>query len=202
VLKVLTVLALALLAPMIAAAPAYAAADAEQYAQRVIDEGLAILRDTTRADRRARFHTFILGHLDSDKGAIFALGQYRRGANAQVLERYLAAFREYCTILYESRMDDYRDTKVTVTGSNQNRPNDVTVLARATGPGLRDPVGVAFRLLGGNGNFKLVDIQVVGIWLSIELRDEFAAILGRNGGNIDALTSTLIERTRTMQAAP
>jgi ABC-type transporter MlaC component len=185
-----------------AAAPTRAAENAEQYAQRVIDEGLAILRDTARADRRARFHTFILGHLDSDKGAVFALGQYRRGANAQVLERYLAAFREYCTILYESRMDDYRDTTVAVTGSTQNRPNDVTVLARATGPGLREPVGVAFRLLGANGAYKLVDIQVVGIWLSIELRDEFAAILGRNGGNVDALTSILIERTRTMQAAP
>jgi phospholipid transport system substrate-binding protein len=200
--KVLSVLALTLVAALTAVTPVRAATDAEQYAQRVINEGLAILRDTSHADRRARFHTFILGHLDSDKGGMFALGNYRRGALAQVLQRYSAAFREYCTILYESRMDDYKDTTVTVVGSNQNKASDITVLAKATGPKLRDPVGVAFRLLGTSGNYKLVDIQVAGIWLSIELRDEFTAILGRNGGDIDGLTSILTERTRTMQGAP
>jgi phospholipid transport system substrate-binding protein len=198
--KVFSVLVLALVAAITATMPAHAATDAEQYAQRVIDEGLAILRETTNPNRRAKFHDFILGHLDSSKGAMFALGSYRRSANPQVLESYAAAFREYCTILYESRMDDYRDTTVTVAGSNENKPDDVTVLAKATGATLREPVNVGFRLLGTNGNYKLVDIQVAGIWLSIELRDEFSSILGRNGGDIAALTAILVDRTRNMHS--
>lgn len=191
--------AAAFVAATMAVTPAQAGPDAERFAQRVINEGLAILRDTQSAERRARFHNFILQHLDTRKPALFALGNYRRGAAPQVLERYGAAFTEYSTILYESRLDDYKDTTLTISGSTDNKPNDVTVTAKATGPNLREPVNVAFRLLGADGSYKLVDVQVVGIWLSVELRDEFAAILGRNGGDIDALTAILIDRTRAMQ---
>jgi phospholipid transport system substrate-binding protein len=64
---------------------------------------------------------------------------------------------------------------------------------------LREPIRVAFRLAGA-GTYKIIDIQVEGIWLSVEQRDQFASILGQNNGNIGALTAILNERTKNMRA--
>ena len=179
-----------------------AAEDAESWAKRTIDQGFAILRDNSGGDegRRAGFRTFIADHVEARKSALFALGVYRRGANPAVLEEYAAVFTDYSIEIYESRLSDYKDATLTVTGSIENKPGDITVNTRGEAPKLREPVRIAFRLQSDGGTYKITDIQVEGIWLSIELRDEFNALLGANGGDIQALTRTLIARTNNLRA--
>jgi phospholipid transport system substrate-binding protein len=58
-------------------------------------------------------------------------------------------------------------------------------------PNARNQLRVAFRLLGGGGSYRFVDIQVEGIWLSIEQREQFAGFLSQNGGNVPKLTAHL-----------
>jgi phospholipid transport system substrate-binding protein len=185
------------------AGPAVANEDAESFAKRTIDRGFAILRDEngTSADRQARFHAFILQYVDARKSGMFALGVYRRGADAAVLDAYAAAFTEYTIEIYESRLENYKNATLTVIGSLENKPGDTTVNTLGSSPSLREPVRIAFRLAAGNGSYKITDIQVEGIWLSVELRDEFASLLAGNGGDISALTRILTERTSKMRAA-
>lgn len=186
----------------VGAVAAVAAEAAEAWAQRTIDQGFAILRDDTggTAGRRARFHAFIVNHVEARKSAMFALGVYRKGADPAVLEDYAAVFSDYSIEIYESRLENYKDATLTVKGSIENKPGDVTVNTLGASPKFREPVRIAFRLQGGGGAFKITDIQVEGIWLSIELRDEFNALLGANGGDIRALTRTLVARTNNLRA--
>lgn len=175
--------------------------DAEAFAKRTIERGFAILRDESAgsAGRQTRFHSFIIDYVDARKSAMFALGASRRGAEAAMLETYAAAFSEYSIEIYESRLENYKNATLTVTGSLENKPGDVTVNTLGAAPNLREPVRIAFRLTGTSGNYRIVDVQVEGIWLSVELRDEFAALLSANGGDIAALTRTLNERTAKMR---
>lgn len=175
---------------------------AENFAKRTIDSGFSILRDenATSADRQERFRTFILQYVDARKSGMFALGVYRRNADAAVLDAYAAAFTEYTIEIYESRLENYKNATLTVIGSLENKPGDTTVNTLGSAPGLREPVRIAFRLFATNDSYKITDIQVEGIWLSVELRDEFAALLAGNGGDIAALTRTMIERTGKMRA--
>lgn len=175
--------------------------EAEAFAKRTIDKGFAILRDDTggTVGRRARFHAFILEYVDARKSAMFALGTYRRGADTAAVESYAAAFTEYAIEIYESRLENYKSATLNVVGSIENKPGDTTVNTLGTAPNLRDPVRIAFRLQATGGTFKIADVQVEGIWLSIELRDEFAALLSANGGNIAGLTRTLVQRTANLQ---
>ena len=196
----ITLLLALVLALGVQGVPARADADVEAFAKGVIDEGLAILRgDADAASRHARFHAFILPHIDGRRTGLFALGKYRRGAAAAALDAYVTAFTEYSTAMYETRLDNYKDATLTVTGSDENRPGDFVVKTLANAKDLREPVNISFRVLGAKGSYKIMDIQVEGIWLSIELRDEFGAILGQNGGRIEKLTDLLIERTKRIR---
>lgn len=181
--------------------PASAAADAETFMQGLIDRGFAILRDNSggEAQRRARFHDFVLQNIETDKPALFALGQYRRGASDADLAPYRAAFRDYVTAVYESRLMERQEQSLKVTGSIDNKPGDVTVNAQANDPNATDPVKIAFRLNGSNGAYKVVDVQAAGVWLSIEQRDAFATFLSKNNGDIKALTEDLTRRSQKIR---
>lgn len=181
--------------------PAVAGPDAQTFMQGLIDQGFAILRDNSggEAQRKARFHDFVLQNIETEKTALFALGQYRRGASDADLAPYAAAFRDYVTAVYESRLSERREQSLKVTGSIDNKPGDVTVNAQANDPNATDPVKIAFRLNGTAGAYKVVDVQAAGVWLSVEQRDAFATFLSKNNGDIKALTADLTQRAQKIR---
>lgn len=185
-------------ASLMSLAPAHADTDAEQFAQRLIDQGVAILRETGDPARRAKFRQFILQYADARRTALFTLGNYRRSANEADVEAFIKAFTDYATAVYESRLDQYKGQTLKVVGSIDNKPGDTTVNMIVLDPNARNPLRVAFRLLGGNSNYRFVDIQVEGIWLSIDQRDQFAAFLSQNGGSVPALTAHLNRQAQQM----
>jgi phospholipid transport system substrate-binding protein len=194
-------LAIVGIALLFAMRPAQAAADAEAYVQSIIDEGFKLLDAGGSAGHNPKFHTFVLQHVDAEKSALFALGQYRRGANETVLKPYVEAFRDYATANYEMRLEERKAEKLKVTGSRENKPGDVTVEAE-TAPATGKPVKIAFRLNGKDGAYKVVDVQAAGAWLSVEQRDQFTAYLSKHNGDINALTQHLIEQTKQMRGDP
>ncbi len=183
------------------AGPALADRDAETFAQGLIDRGVGILRNSADPQRRAKFREFILAYADARKTAMFTLGNYRRSASDGDIEAFVKAFTDFATAVYESRLDQYKGQTLKVTGSIDNKPGDVTVNMVVVDPGVRDPLRVAFRLLGANGAYRFVDVQVAGIWLSVEQRDQFASYLSQNGGSVPKLTAHLNSQARSILAS-
>jgi len=183
------------------AAPASADDGARAFTQTLIDQGFAILRDA-QADEGARvrrFDDFIVRHMDARKTALFTLGNYRRNAPAGVVEPFVAAFTDYSTAIYGAHLVDYSGATLRVTGEIANKPGDVTVTTLAEGAGLREPLRIAFRLAGAGGTYKIIDVQVAGIWLSVEQRDQFASVLSQNHGDIPSLTASLKDRATRLR---
>ena len=170
-------------------------ADAEAFTQHLVDQGVAILRNTSDPARRAKFREFITQYADARRTAQFTLGNYRRTASDADVESFIKAFQDYATAVYESRLDQYKGQTLKVVGSTDNKPGDVTVNTQVVDPNAREPLRVAFRLLGSSGNYRFVDVLVAGIWLSVEQRDQFAAFLSQHGGNVPALTAHLQTQT-------
>lgn len=183
-------------------APASADDGARAYTQNMIDNGFAILRDTRmdKATRVNRFTAYIVEHMDARKTALFTLGNYRRGAPEGVVEPFVAAFTAYSTAIYGSHLVDYAGATVRVTGDVTNKPGDITVATVAEGGPLREPLRIAFRLVSDGGAYKIVDVQVAGIWLSVEQREQFASALSQNRGDIAALTASLKDRTTRLRS--
>jgi phospholipid transport system substrate-binding protein len=184
------------------AAPVSADDGARAFTQSLIDNGFAILRDPSadEATRVRRFDDFIVRHMDARKTALFTLGRYRRGAPDGVVEPFVTAFTDYSTAIYGAHLVDYSQATLRVTGETANKPGDVTVMTLAEGGGLREPLRIAFRLASAGGAYKIVDVQVAGIWLSIEQRDQFASVLAQTNGDIPSLTISLRDRATRLRA--
>jgi ABC-type transporter MlaC component len=45
--------------------------------------------------------------------------------------------------------------------------------------------------LGSESNYRFVDVNVAGVWLSVEQRDQFSSFLSSNGGKVPLLTADL-----------
>lgn len=175
---------------------ASAATEAETFVQGLVDKGVGILRNTSDPNRRAKFREFITQYADIRKTALFTLGNYKRQASDGDVEAFVVAFKDYATAVYESRLDQYKGQTLKVVGSLDNKPGDVTVNTIIVDSSATQPLRVAFRLLGSTGNYRFVDIQVAGIWLSIDQRDQFAAFLSQNRGSVPALTAHLAQQAR------
>jgi phospholipid transport system substrate-binding protein len=137
--------------------------------------------------------------MDARKTALFTLGPYRRSAPEGVVEPFVEAFTAYSTAIYGAHLVDYSAATLRVTGDVTNKPGDVTVMTLAEGAGLREPLRIAFRLAGAGPAYKIVDVQVEGIWLSVEQRDQFASVLAQTRGDIPSLTTSLKDRATRLR---
>jgi phospholipid transport system substrate-binding protein len=61
-------------------------------------------------------------------------------------------------------------------------------------PGAPKPAQVAWRLEGGPGAYKVVDVAIEGVSMAITERQEFGSVIANNGGNVNALLAALRHR--------
>lgn len=178
-----------------------AAANPDTFTQSLIDRGVSILTDNSGgvAARNARFRSFLEQYADIRAAALFTLGNYRRSASEAEIEDFASAFKEFAIAIYEKRLEQYAGQSLKVTRSVQNKPGDFTVYAEEAGKG-PDALKVAFRLLGTENNYRFVDVNVAGVWLSVEQRDQFSSFLSSNGGKVPLLTADLRRQTASIRS--
>jgi phospholipid transport system substrate-binding protein len=181
-----------------ATSPAFANPDAEAFTQRLIDQGVQILRASNDPQRKTKFRDFITQYADVQKTAYFTLGNYRRTAAPADLSAFVNAFRDYAIAIYESQLEKYKGESLKVVGSLDNKPGDYIVKTVVDGPS-KDPLRIDFRLAGGNAAYKFYDISVEGAWLAISQQEQFKTFLEQNRGNVPALTADLVTRTQKIQ---
>jgi phospholipid transport system substrate-binding protein len=192
-------LALGLSLPLaiVAASPACAQsardAGAEAYVQQGAREVLAVLNDHSRADaaKKEAFRALVNKLIDVPKVTRFVLGKYARTATPDQYNRFATAFRTYAENVYMKRIDDYHGEKIIVTGSVVRKPGDVLVTTQLAGGRSQQPTNIVWRVLGDGGNWKVVDVQVSGVWLAITQQQDFVATIDNAGGKVDVLINQL-----------
>lgn len=186
--------ALGVAAPAPALAQAASARDAG--AEAFIDTSArkvlaAINQHRPGADRRAAFHAVISDLVDWPRVSRFVLGKYARTATPDQLARFAAAYRAYDEGVYQRRIEDYHGERAVVTGSTARKPGDVIVITRVYSAGGEAPLDLAWRVLAGPGGWKLVDVQVKGVWLAITQQQDFVSTIDNAGGKVDVLINQL-----------
>ena len=192
-----SLLALILALFMIAPAAAQSANPAEQFVAGNIRTGLAILNDTSldAATRASRFETFLLENTDLTRIALFTLGN--AAATPAQREGFTAAFRTYASATYRSYFRNYSGQSLRVTGSRQNAPGDTVVRTELNDSATT--LGVDFRVRTDGAKPVVIDIGIAGVWLALTQRDDFAAFLARNNGDVTALTNYLGEKAKSLR---
>ena len=186
------------------AAKAAAAKEAETFVQTSIDAGYRILNNKTLSteERRAQFRTYLLGIVDTNRVAIFTLGNYARMASPSERDRFLAAYDEFAAAMYQGYFDWYTGQTLRVASSAVRTPDDVVVYADVLGPSGTPQFKVGFRVREDEaGKHVVTDFQFEGVWLALTQRSDFTAFLQQQRGDFGALVIEIEKRTQRFKAA-
>jgi phospholipid transport system substrate-binding protein len=178
-------------------------AGAEQFVQTQAQRVISVLGDTNqnRPDKIRVFRGIVDQIADVPKITTFVLGKYARNINPAQLQHFSVVFREYAQNVYETRLGDYHGETIKVTGSVVRKPGDVVVNTVISGGQVDRPLPVAWRVLGGSASWKVVDVQVAGIWLAITQQQDFVSTIDNAGGNIDVLINQLERQVQQQRQA-
>jgi phospholipid transport system substrate-binding protein len=183
--------------------PVMADAKSEAYVATNAANVLAALKnpELDKAQRSAKFNEYMDQFANIELISNFVIGKYSRRFTEAELDVYHAAFREYALTVYEAELDKFRGESISVEGSTDRNSRDSivdTVIRSAEG----EEMSVRWRVLTRDGEYQVVDValNIEGnlVWLAIEQRAQFLALLDQNFGSADVLIDKLHDMTATL----
>ena len=165
---------------------------AREFVRTLIEDTIDVLRqpDLTSSEITASLREQFRQGFDVATIGRFVLGRHWRTATPEQREEYLALFEDLVVETYATRFRDYSGETVRINGSRPEGGSDVLVqsqLVRPQGP----PVDVTWRVRERGGEYRIVDVLVGGVSMTLTQRSEFSSVVQRSGGNIDALLDAI-----------
>ena len=184
------------LAPAAAHAQAARDASAEGFVAQEGQRALHILNAGGPVSaKKAQFRQFVDEAADVPKVTRFVLGRYARTVSPAQMAAFTEAFREYANSVYETRLSQYRGEGFRVTGSQARRADDVVVASEVVGGSANRQATVSWRVQrAADGRWRVVDVNVQGVWLAITQQQDFVSTLNNNRGDINVLIAQLRQR--------
>lgn len=189
-------LALAACFAMAIAAPASAQSqDPAQFINDLGQKALAALTNKSAgaSELQNRFRSLLNGNFDVKTIGRFALGRYWNTASPQQQQDYLQLFEDQIVDAYATRFREYSGETFKV-GTVRTEGSDSVVtsqIIRPQGP----PIDVEWRVRKAGDGLRIIDVAVAGVSMATTQRSEFAAVIERNGGNVDSLIQALRNKT-------
>ncbi|MBI5719915.1 MAG: ABC transporter substrate-binding protein [Burkholderiales bacterium] len=124
-----------------------------------------------------------------------AVGPKWREATPEQRTKLQSEFKTLLVRVYAGALTQIRDQKVEITRTAPVQSStQVVVQSEVRGTG--EPIKLDYRLDKFSDAWKIIDVNVGGIWLVQSYRSQFAQVLGGSGG-IDALITRLVEQNKT-----
>jgi phospholipid transport system substrate-binding protein len=183
---------------MLATSLPAAATDAEVFVRDLGDRTVALFADkVTAAERRKeQFRDLLLRGFDLERIGQFVVGKSWRDASADQRGRYLRSFERYVIETYYVRFAGYAGATFRVVSSVPLENADSMVRTEIIRAGAEAPLKVDYRVAGEGGKLRIIDVIVEGVSLLVTHRQEFNAVLNRQG--LDGLINLLEERSSSL----
>jgi len=152
-------------------------------------------KQLAEADREKQFRSLLHEGFDMGQMSRFVLGPYWRTASDQQRQEFVKLFEDYIVTAYSGRFSQYSGEQFKVVGSRQEGDGALVnsqILRANGGP----PIKVDWRVGKEGADFKIDDVVVEGVSLLVTQRQEFASVIQRNGGQLDALLKLMREKTQ------
>jgi phospholipid transport system substrate-binding protein len=146
-------------------------------------------------EREAKFRAIFEEGFDIPTISRFVLGGYWRTASEAQRQDFTALFETYVIRAYAVRFNDYGGEQLKVTAARTEDEDNSMVQSVIARPSGAPPIKVDWRVNRTAKGFKITDVVVEGVSMAVTQRQEFASVIQRNGGQIDALLKLLREKT-------
>ncbi|HAJ90272.1 MAG TPA: hypothetical protein DCM27_04565 [Rhodospirillaceae bacterium] len=125
----------------------------------------------------------------------FTLGRYWNVATPAQQTEYQALFRKMVVNVYAQRFGDYKGQKFEVKSARPVGNEDVLVSSFIIPTDGSDNIQVDWRVRNRGGSFKIVDVLVAGVSMSVTQRSDFSSVIQRGGGKLDVLIDYLKQKS-------
>ena len=169
------------------------AAGAEKFVQKMTDEGVEeiINANVSKAEKQARFKKLFNDALDLDFIGKYVLGRYWRTASPQQRTDFINTYRELNTKVWSERFDEFKGKNFEFKGTTPSNSAGQVFVNTIVPMEQGEPATVIWRVKQDGNNFKIVDIIIEKVSLTMANRNEYTAFIKNNGGNVDALIANL-----------
>ena len=168
---------------------------AEAFVQSLGDEAIEAIKQAKSSGQapKTAFRVILGRSFDIPTIGRFILGKNWNLATPEQQQQYLQLFEELVVATYARRFRDYSGETFSVTGARETSSGNYAIVNSAIKPAGGPPVLVDWRVKIV-GDYRILDVMVEGVSLSVAQRDEFNSIIERSGGRIDPLLDSLRQK--------
>jgi len=186
-------------APRVQAAPSK---EAETYIGNLANQALKDLSDKLpEPELEKRFRTLLDKNFDMPRISRFVLGRYWTGATEPERQDFQRLFEAYVVRAYSIRFSEYSGETVKVTGSRSESAENTVVASQIIQSDGAPPVHVDWIVRKDSGEFRIADVSVDGVSMVLTQKQEFAAVIERNGGGVAALNKAIQDKLSSTNTA-
>jgi len=140
----------------------------------------------------------ILPHVNFEKMTRLAVGRSWRDATAEQRQALTREFRAVLVRTYAGAVSTAKDYQIQMKPFRADpAETDVTVRTQAV-PARGEPIQLDYRLEKTGADWKIYDVNVLGVWLVENYRNTFTAEISRGG--IDGLIKSLVDRSKALES--
>jgi len=136
----------------------------------------------------------VMPHVNFEVITRSAVGPKWREASPEQRTKLQTEFKTLLVRVYAGALTQIRDQVVEIT-KTQPVASSTQVVVQSEVRGKGEPIKLDYRLDKFSDAWKIIDVNVGGIWLVQSYRSQFAQVLGGTGG-IDALIARLVEQNK------
>lgn len=183
--------AAALTLPLLGAGAAFAATP-EAYIRGIGTNVLVLANGSSRGKAlRAKFANLLSQYVNLNTIAGSALGVYRTKLPAGDKEKFRTLVTTYAAALFVYYVDRFQGTDIAI--DNVADSSGFTIVKSHIVKGGIGGEQVTWYLAKSGGSYQVVDLSILGVRLSVAMRDSFGRELRKSKGDFKALYSFLAE---------
>ncbi|MFG6488954.1 phospholipid-binding protein MlaC [Roseateles sp. BYS78W] len=141
----------------------------------------------------------VMPHVNFQRMTASAVGRFWRQATPEQQTRLQAEFKTLLVRTYAGALTQVKDQQIGMKPLRA-QPSDTEVVVRTEIRGKGDAIQLDYRLEKTGAEWKIYDVNVLGIWLADQYRNSFAQEIGANG--IDGLIKSLADKNAKAAGAP
>ncbi len=171
--------------------PAIAARTPEDFVKGLTNQVISLANSGQKGKAlRGRFASLLERNVNLKSIANFALGPYQKKMSARDKSTFHNLVANYAAALFVYYVDDFKGEGLEIVDTS-SQGNFTTVKSAIVRGAARE--SVRWRLIDTGGGYRVSDVNIKGVWMTLSMKKRFTDVLNRSKGDFQPLFEELRE---------
>lgn len=153
------------------------------------------------SERENRFRALLREHFDVVRICRFVLGRYARNVSNEQMAEFRILYEDIAVLTYAHLFASYAGQGFKVKREVGDPGDRYKMVLTEVEPGDgKPPIKLDWQIKVDGDSYAVVDIRVEGASMAITQREEYTAVLDKNGGNVADLLAQLRAKAERLRA--